>query len=214
MQSRERIAPGRSHSRRQLSPGSAVDRARVLRVLVPARRTADSPGEQNLWFSVIATNMREQWSHHRVPKPRVNPRRTDARASPLAARAELLISVTRKESERTSRTFLQHDESPRFPQRPQSGGVRNKAGWVNASARLKNRIPKPFRPTFPHCEFAAPCGRDEVERQDHGQAPRDGHVLSERRRMGLDLFVVRTTRSREGVLGAGPASAEPRISNT
>ena len=49
----------------------------------------------------------------------------------------------------------------------------------------------------------APCGRDEAERQDHGQAPRDGHLLSERRRMGLDLFVVRTTRSREAVLEQG-----------
>ena len=70
-------------------------------------------------------------------------------------------------------------------------------------SRLKIRIPKPFPPTFPHCGFAAHCGRDEAERHDHGQALRDGHLLSERRRMGLDLFVVRTTRSREGVVEHG-----------
>ena len=67
----------------------------------------------------------------------------------------------------------------------------------------KNRIPEPFPPTFPHCGFAAPCRCDEAGRQDHGQAPRDGHLLSERRRMGLDLFIVRTTRSRKGVLEQG-----------
>ena len=82
------------------------------------------------------------------------------------------------------------------------GDTRKRAG-VRSSVNLKNRIPKPFPPTFPRSGFAAPCSCDEAERQDHGQAPRNGHLLSERRRMGLDLFVVRTTRSREGVLEQG-----------
>jgi hypothetical protein len=144
----------------------------------PARSRTGS--ERALPPARVTSGRRRGWASRTA---RTSPSRSDLPLDALAANSVFPA---------VSRTTCRHRCCLR--------GNTKQCGW-SVLGPVKNRIPKPS--TFPHCGFAAPCGCDEAERQGHGQAPRDGHLLSERRRMGLDLFVVRATRSREGVLEQG-----------